>query len=169
MRIRRRKTIMATATAAEAAKVARLKDHMIEKRGPIDHHTAAYVQAALDYSVELTRSEYRPLANRNWKIIQQFGVRLVRLLVFLIIALSTLGALSYNTITEIQDGRRTAVEDKCHSGKNFDHRLRVQIAHLPEPRRKEQLANIRLTEALVSTVVPITRRECKHALKAAGL
>lgn len=171
MQIRKRRhgVPLATATAAEAAKVARLKDHMIEKRGAVDHTTASYVQAALDYGVELTRSEYRPLANRNWRIIQKFGVQLVRMLAVGAIALAILGAISYKTINDIQAGRRHGVIERCHAGEHFRDKLRAEVAAAPASRRVEAEASLKPTEELGATLAPITHADCQRALKAAGL
>lgn len=157
------------ATKAEQQRVERLKDKLLEKRGGIDHNTAAYVQAALDYGVELTRSEYRPLANRNWRIIQRFGVRLMRTLALFFVVLLGLGVLSYHNITEIQSGRKNSVLEKCHAGEAFDHKLKARVKRLPEPAKREAEAQEAFTEELVATVVPISHDHCAKALRAAGL
>lgn len=152
-----------------AEKLQRLKDVMIAKGGAVDHNVAAYVQAALEYGVELTRSEYRPLANRNWKAIQGFGVRVMRVLAVLAIVLLFLGWKTLTATTDIQHDRRASVLQKCHSGEAFDRKLKAKIAKLPEPQKAMAMANEKFTEELIATVVPISHDHCKTALAQAGL
>jgi hypothetical protein len=156
-------------------KLERLKDEMTAKQGAIDFHTAQYVQAALAYGVELTRSEYRTLANRNWKIIQKFGVTTVRIMVLFVIAGITLGILQLkatttanNAVADVQKDRHHSIIEKCKSGKAFDAKLKLHIATLPEPEKKETVEQVGFTEELVSTVVPVTPKECAIALKLSG-
>lgn len=152
-----------------AKKMQRLKDNMTDKRAAVDSHTAAYVQAALEYGVELTRSEYRPLANRNWKTIQRFGVRLMRGLLALAAILVFLGWQTLKTTDDIQHDRKNSVLQKCEAGEHFDQRLRAHLRTLPEPERAQATATLKFTEELVGTIVPISHDHCATALRQAGL
>lgn len=152
-----------------ARKLQRLHDTMQDKASVVDHNTATFVQAALEYGVELTRSEYRPLANRNWKTIQKFGVKVMRMLAVLTVVLLFLGWQTLNTTNDIQHDRRNSVLQKCEAGEHFDTKLRAGIAKLPEPQKAQQLASLSSTEELVSTVVPIEHDHCRKALELAGL
>jgi hypothetical protein len=153
---------------AEQQKVEALKARMEDRRGAVDNNTAKYVQAAIEYGVAQTRSEYRPLANRNWRIIQKFGVRLMRTIAALTVVLLILGAVSYKTTQDIQNGRRNGVLEKCHAGEHFHQKLKQVVSQIPAgPKRVEAEANIKGTEALVATIVPIGH--CEDALRRAGL
>lgn len=152
-----------------AAKLERLKNDMLAKRGVVDNRTARYVESALVYGIEQTRSEYRPLASRNWRAIQKFGVRLIRGLLALAVILLFLGWRTLATTSDIQHDRRNSVIQKCEAGEHFDRKLREQIARLPEPEKARSRANIALVEALVATLVPIEHDHCRKALQLAGL
>lgn len=158
-----------------AKKLERLKDDMLAKQSAVMPEQALFVRAALDYGVELTRSEYRTLANRNWKIIQKFGVRVMRVLVGFVAVMLMLGVLQLKATTTandavngVQSDRHDSITAKCRSGKAFDNKLRGQIAKLPEPKKSETEQQLGFTEELVSTVVPISQADCERDLHEAG-
>lgn len=158
---------------ANPDKLRRMKEAYESKSHAVDHNTAAAIQAAFDYSTNLTRSEYRPLAHRNFRAIQRFGVRAVRLLVVLIIVLLFLGWKTLNATTEIQDGRRKAVIDRCHSGQRFLVKLKANIDRLPEPeravmRREQERPTVELAETIIGRIDP-GDIDCSGALAKAGL
>lgn len=155
------------AHVAEEEELERLRVKMEAKRTTVPDPVSEYVQATLEFGVAQTRYEYRGFAQRNYAEIQKLGKRLMRMFAVLIVVLLGLGYLSYHTTLEIQSGREDSVLEKCHSGERFDRKLRAEIKGLPEPKKAEAEAQLKFTEELVSTVVPIG--DCDSALRKAGL
>lgn len=158
---------------AKPDKLRRMKEAMDQHMAMVDPNTAAAIHAAFDYGVNLTRAEYRPLANRNWRTIQKFGVRATRLLVALIVVLGLLGWRALETTNEIQGGRRSATIDKCHEGQHALLKLKAEISHIADPvKRAEEEAQEHPTQELLETItgpIDLHDSDCTVALRRAGL
>lgn len=109
---------------AEQQKVAALRDRMRSKLAAVDHNTAAAIQAAIEYDSENLRSEFRPLANRNWKLIRKYGTRFGRAIAVLILVLIGLAATNY-----FLSDRQSRLDQRTHALAVNSHEVALSNCH----------------------------------------
>lgn len=133
-------------------KVNELRDAMERARQGVDPAISTYVQAALEFGVEQTRSEYRGLAKRNWREIARLGRRLLGMFALILVAVTGTGVTVLVNVHTIQRSREERVRENCEHGRAFMKKLRAEIASAPEPAHAQGLAQLKPTEELIVTL-----------------
>lgn len=148
--------------------LAGLRAAMDAQTARVDPATASLVRAALEYGVEVTRSEYRALAERNWHEIRRWSKRTFALMVLLVLSLALLGYQSVKTTDEIQQSRRDRITTQCENGNAFVRQLEADIAREPPAERAKSEATLPEVVGLVRALVPFVS-DCTKAVGEAGL
>lgn len=137
----------------EASEVERLRAEMEAQRAAVDPTIASYVSATLSYGVAQVRSEYRRLANRNWRQIVLLGRRLTGLLAVLVVALAVIGVLTLLGVQGIKAARHERIRENCIHGQRFMLKLEAEDRRIPPgAKRKEAEASIAVIRELITAL-----------------